>query len=1478
MSRTRATSLVLVNWRGVFYERYQLDRHVTALEGANGSGKTTVMIAAYLCLLPDMSRVRFTNLGETGATGGDKGVWGRLGEPGRPSYAALDFQLPDGTRLIAGVHLERKGEPSVEPTPFVVTGLGADIRLQELLLVAHGDIEAVPELPELRENAARLGGRLLAFSSARDYFTTLFEYGVTPLRLSTDEDRNKLNEMLRTSMTGGISRALTSELRSFLLRQQPGLADTLQRMRSNLDACRRTRTEVQDAQRLHREINNVFEAGQQMFAAAVLATRERAEEYRRRVEDAGQAQLAASERLGEAERALTLLLEDLQATERDHTSRVAERDEQRDAVARIGQALRAAEEVRQRRGALEAAEERSHAAAAERDRDHASREQRRLELRRAEGTYLRAAEGLANVQAGLEQLHRRAADHAQVMRRHSEAQQCLGDSAAAVERLEETVTQCRLELREVDRERRDTDERCSDAAAHRDAHGEVRAALGVILGGEASIETAYALACEQLDRLRALESSAARITRIARELAEARHRALQQQDTWHRAEAAGVTRAGELPATQLERLLDAAESERGRLESGGHTARAALDALERDRQALAAQRRELLERQPRWQSLNDRAIRMAEALQSPLTDRAGLDAVRTRLAQDLPALRRDEEAQTLRREQLHAEGRELLTVGGAIDPHLLRLTDDLGGALLAANFEEATVAEAALFEARLGALTHAVVVEDPQSAANTLTDRASDLSSVYLVSPAEGAALIAAVESAPPPRGADVLVSEGPAWRLTRIPSHPRLGRKARERRAAELLEEATLLDQQLVELRARRRTIERLELDADTLLAEHATWLAGDPAPALLDTERRAAEGEQQADRLRQRITQHANEANALAPRLSALRALLRDARLLDPPDESERAAELAREHDEALADQAELARCASARRVVAERLEVLRRPPLADADVARLRDALETLGERRVRLFDAIDALQYVAAHRDALQWTDAATELEHQQALTPALQNQERQAREARELARTEVEASETRYQESLSRWQEADARCRVAKQEWSAAEQRLQEAGIVDPSPALLAEAQQAAERLAQEVGALDRRLAELRTQQGVRSEQRDQAARRQHDAEEKLASERREAEPALQRRERLQVMAAEHKLLGSGFDAAAAQLAEVRGQVNLVQAANRHAGILLGLLQSAHGGDALLPTVRSLSDETDRGDLPFGERYLQAWVTVRSWLNRRLPAQVAEVDDPLEALVRLRDQLESLEQRLSRQEQDLRGASEDIARGIDVQVRKARGQVNRLNKNLDSVSFGSIRAIRVRMEPDEGMERVLRALRDGAAQELLFNDGLPIEQALEEVFRRHADAGARTGGHRLLDYREYLHLKVEVRRQVAPDWEVANPTKLSTGEAIGVGAALMMVVLGEWERDANLLRVSRSTGSLRLLFLDEANRLSQDNLAVLFDLCQTLDLQLLIAAPEVALAEGNTTYRLVRLTTAEGREEVRVTGRRPRAEA
>jgi len=261
----------------------------------------------------------------------------------------------------------------------------------------------------------------------------------------------------------------------------------------------------------------------------------------------------------------------------------------------------------------------------------------------------------------------------------------------------------------------------------------------------------------------------------------------------------------------------------------------------------------------------------------------------------------------------------------------------------------------------------------------------------------------------------------------------------------------------------------------------------------------------------------------------------------------------------------------------------------------------------------------------------------------------------------------------------------------------------------------------------------------------------------------------------------------------------------------------------------------------------------------------------MPAQIAEIDEPLEALGRLREHLTALEVRLRRQETELRGESEDIARNIDIHIRRAQKQVNRLTFDLEQVQFVSIQGVRLQLQRVERMEQVLSALREGQAQELLFKPEIPIEEALEEIFKRFA--GGRTGGQKLLDYREYLDPKVTVKRKGSEEWEVVNANRLSTGEGIGIGAAVMMVVLAAWERDANLLRAKRSHGTLRLLFLDEANRLDKENLGVLFDLCQNLELQLIVAAPEVARAEGNTTYRLVRRVGSDGHEEVIVTGRR-----
>ena len=1474
MSRTRAQTLVLVNWKGVFYERYLIDRHVTALEGANGAGKTTVMIAAYVVLLPDMSRLRFTNLGETGATGGDKGIWGRLGEPGRPAYSAIEFALASGQRLIAGVHLERKGEPSVEPTPFIISGLDVDVRLQDVLLLSQGDHEVVPELNELRENAARFGGRLQVFSTARDYFAALFDHGVTPLRLATDEERTKLNEMLRTSMTGGISRALTSELRSFLLKEETGLADTLQRMKANLDACRRTRTEVQEAQRLEREIGGVFEAGQTMFAAAFLATRERTDELRRRLAEAEEAQRKAQERLAEAEDQLLRVRDELGKKGARQEALAAEVNAAEDWLRRLQRAVQAAVEVTQRREELSSAEADTRIAEGQRKAREENRNQCRATLHRCWDDHKRAGAGLADLQRGLDELHRRAGTYRQVLRRKGEAERLLQEDELAIGAIAGRVAESRAQLEQVDRSRRAARQRLADADEHRRDHRAALEALELMADAPVEPGAAHVTARQQLRRYRDLEALAVRLSAIAAELAEARKLASRQAEAGEQAQKLNLSLSGQRSARiEITEHLEQAEQERERCLEQARDAQADLTECQRTLDAARGRKKELGDREPIWRDLATRAQRLADELGRPLTSLPELKAAREMVVQQLTRVKASESELVERRESLQSAARELLAAGGPFDTELLRLKDALGAELLAGAYEDASVDDAAVLEARLGPLVQALVVDDPATAASQVHDRSDSLPDVWLVSREEDAARLGAGAARESEEVTDVVVPEQRAIRVTRIPTRPRLGRKAREKRAAELRAEADALDAQIESTRVGRRRLERLVEDGEALLAGQVVWLAGDPAPELAAIGRQLSEVQEQQKNHRGAVTRFQEAARQVAPRIEALRGLLGSAVLLDPPDHAQRRDDLERDHDAAQAAQAEIQRCCEAARVVEDKLDTLRRTPLSEAEVANLETELSQLSDERDRLDAAIEAMEFVAGNSEALGWDDAPAQLEANRSLVPALEEQLRRAEEALTEADAAVKAADKEFDSATAKWQDADGRRRAAVEQLRAAERRFKEMEIPDPTEAAVATARDELHRLKEEATTLATVLDVLKTTQGRREAEQSQAVRGYGESEEKVAAERREAEPALDRWERLRAAVADRNLLVSVVTSGASDVSGIRGHVNLVQEAHKQRAVLVERLRAAHGAQDLLAKV----DKNAEGEsIGFADAYLELWLAVRDWLRRRLPAQVAEVDDPREALLRLRDQLTGLEERLGRQEDDLRGASEDVARGIDVQIRKARGQVSRLNQNLGGVSFGSIEGIRVKVQSVERMEQVLRALREGAVQGLLFQENLPIEEALDEIFRRYG--GGRSGGQRLLDYREYVHLQVEVRRTAGSDWEAANPTRLSTGEAIGVGAALMMVVLTEWERDANLLRGKRAHGSLRFLFLDEANRLSHDNLGVLFDLCQTLDLQLLIAAPEVARAEGNTTYRLVRRVDADGREEVLVSGRRTRMDA
>ena len=555
MSRARATALALVNWKGVFYERYLLDPHVTALEGANGAGKTTVLIAAYVVLLPDMSRLRFTNVGETGATGGDRGLWGRLGEPASPSYTAIELALPNGTSLVAGVHVERKAEPSVALTPFVVSDLRLEGRLREVLLLSDGEHDSVPELAEVRASVAAAGGRIDVFDTAKDYFGCLFELGVLPLRMATDEDRNKYAEMLRTSMTGGISRVLATELRSFLLKEETGLGDALSRMRANLDTCHRTRVEVTDAGRLEREIRGVFDAGLAMGSAALRAVRAaadqanvRAEKSRAAFEKADRAERVLEDELAEALTAHDTCAERLNGVRVAFAEACAWRD-------RVGKARACGVRLAEVEADLARAAEAAGAADALQAEAVKRRTARRAECDVARESYNRAARGVADWQAGLEQLHRNAHAHRLARQELARAREVLPELAES--EMDTALDSLKARLLQLDRERARVDADARSATIQREEYDRARAAL-VALAGDVEPGREHERAREVLGHAVELEARARRSSELADEIAQVRRLADQQERVRTRAASLGLERwDGTAVAAVEQRLADA---------------------------------------------------------------------------------------------------------------------------------------------------------------------------------------------------------------------------------------------------------------------------------------------------------------------------------------------------------------------------------------------------------------------------------------------------------------------------------------------------------------------------------------------------------------------------------------------------------------------------------------------------------------------------------------------------------------------------------------------------------------------------------------------------------------------------------------------------------------------------------------------------------------------------------------------------------
>lgn len=297
---------------------------------------------------------------------------------------------------------------------------------------------------------------------------------------------------------------------------------------------------------------------------------------------------------------------------------------------------------------------------------------------------------------------------------------------------------------------------------------------------------------------------------------------------------------------------------------------------------------------------------------------------------------------------------------------------------------------------------------------------------------------------------------------------------------------------------------------------------------------------------------------------------------------------------------------------------------------------------------------------------------------------------------------------------------------------------------------------------------------------------------------------------------------------------------------------------LGALRLAVADNEHLRDVLRLSEDPKRP-----ERKIQFFIAVYQHLRERIRQDIIRTDDPVEAIEQMEIELNRLTEELTAREQMLAISSRSAANIIRKTIQREQNRIRQLNQGLQTVSFGQVRSVRLNVNVRETHAMLLDTLSEEHEQHQdLFNSNrLTFSEALAKLYQRlnpHIDMGQRTPqtiGEELLDYRNYLEMEVEVNRG-SDGWLRAESGALSTGEAIGTGMSILVMVVQSWEEESRRLR-GKDISPCRLLFLDEAARLDARSIATLFELCERLEMQLVIAAPENISPEKGTTYKLVR---------------------
>ena len=1462
VERGKFRSLTLINWNGFFARTFDLDELVTTLSGGNGAGKSTTMAGFVTALIPDLTLLHFRNTTEAGSTGGsrDKGLHGKL-RPG-VCYAVLDTINSRHQRILVGVRLQQIAgrDKKVDLKTFSLQGVELSQNPTALFTETVGERQArVLNLTELKDKIENLGAQFKQYHSITDYHGMMFDLGIIPKRLRSASDRSKFYKLIEASLYGGISSAITRSLRDYLLPENLGVKKAFQDMESalrenrmTLEAIKVTQSDRDLFKHLITETTNYVASDYMRNANERRGNISTALESRRDWYQAKAAQVLSQHRFIDLSREAAELAESERTLEVDHQSAV-------DHLNLVLNALRHQEKISRYQEDVAELSERLEEQKMVVENANEQLEESQAQFEQTETEIDAVRTQLADYQQALDAQQTRALQYQQ-----------------AIAALEKAKTLCGL----ADLSVKNAEDYQTEFAAHADGLTErvleLEHKMSISEAAKSQFEKAYQLVCKiagEVPRSSAWESAKALLREYPSQKLQA------QQTPQLRAKLHELEQRYAQQQSALRLLNDFNQRANSHLETADeledyHAEQEALfEDISAELSELVESRSTLRQKRENLTALYDENARKAPAW---LTAQAALERLEEQSgehfehSQDVmnfmqSQLVKERELTMLRdqleqkRQQLEEQISRLSQPDGSEDARLNTLAERFGGVLLSELYDDVPIEDAPYFSALYGPARHAIVVRDLDAVREQLIDLEDCPDDLYLIE-GDPAAFDDSVLSAQELELGVVVQVSDRELRYSKFPEIPLFGRAAREKHLEELQVQRDEIAEEYAQIAFDVQKCQRLHEHFSQFVGLHlALAFQPNPEELMAEVNRERNEIERELNQFSSGEQQLRIQLDSAKERIQLLNKLIPQLNVLADENLIDRLEECREQLDVAEQDEHFVRQYGETLSQLESMVESLQSDPKNYEGLKQeLTQAIERQKQAQQRVFALADVVQRKPhfAYEDAGQ----AETSELNERLRQRLEQMQAQRDAQREQLR-QKQAQFAQYNQVFISLQSAyDSKLQLLKE-------------LIDEIGQLGVRADEGAEERARI--RRDELYQQLSTSRQRRAYVEKQLTLIESEAE-NLNRRIRKAERDYKTQRELVVAAKASWCVVLRLS----RNADMEKRLNRRELAYLSADELrsmsdkaLGALRTAVADNEYLRDSLRASEDSRKP-----ENKVRFFIAVYQHLRERIRQDIIKTDDPIDAIEQMEIELSRLTAELTGREKKLAISSESVANIMRKTIQREQHRIRMLNQGLQNIAFGQVKSVRLVVNIRDTHAMLLDAL-SGQQNEYqdLFNDNrITFSEAMAKLYQRinpHIDMGQRTAqtiGEELLDYRNYLELEVEVFRG-ADGWLRAESGALSTGEAIGTGMSILLMVVQSWEEESRRIR-GKDIVPCRLLFLDEAARLDGKSISTLFELCERLDMQLLIAAPENISPEKGTTYKLVR-KIAGNQEHVHVVGLR-----